>query len=58
MRKEATLETNSSLKLSRWMHAYGQLLRYIATTLYLACYWQHLWRENWVMPSIDFQHSL
>ena len=24
---EATLQTNSSLKLSRWLHAYGELLR-------------------------------
>ena len=25
---EATLQTNSSLKLSRWLHTYGELLRY------------------------------
>lgn len=24
---EAMLQTNSSLKLSRWLHAYGELLR-------------------------------
>ena len=29
----ATLQTNSSLKLGRWMHAYGELLRYNYSTL-------------------------
>ena len=35
MPKEETLDTNSSLKLSRWMHAYGQLLWSVVTTLYV-----------------------
>ena len=30
---EATLQTNSSLKLGRWMHAYGELLRYVVVAL-------------------------
>ena len=39
---EATLQTNSSLKLSRWLHAYGELLRYDNVSLIL-CDLLFLW---------------